>query len=874
MNLFDQIIAPLREKSGKKLIGFSIVVFLLITVIVFFGAFELGRNLELKAMGQYLGEVPRIVDSLTNELNMRSQVYKDDILTRAELGVKLYGEMDGLAEPEKLERVRSIVSAAGVSMIDGRRELLATTGHTCPDAVFSACIGKLEPRSAYSEIYPVLSENGEEPEKYDGRFFVLIPVPSDAKRSMVFEFTCETMLELTSSFSNWPNVFSHMLSGREGLAFAKTGDELAGYPLDGFTPEQTEKLFEELTAIFRNSDSFRNAEGKSPNKLIRLQGEHYLAALMHYPEQNTDILMARPLKNVIGTGLYSAITITAIIGLGMVLVQIYVFRRLSREKAWEEKGRTFRKRVRRMMAPGMLVMLVVTVLFTAMLLLLEGRTSSSFTAMTKRESVQNEINWQESQKDTIRGTYAELYRTRAQVLADYLTGHPESMTREGLRELNGIAGTEYLMIFDRSGQELVSSNSYTGFAVGANLSEEYRAVLLGYPYAVVGPAADPYTGRMQLGTAILMSDGQGNPEGFLLAVYSAEDLNAELRRMSYENTVSSFAVQEGHIAAAVSDEDGRFIAHTKAEMIGQKAADTLADITPGSSFEGYTEYKGESVYISAGAADGKTLLYMVPEGWDNYAQTVAVLMALVIVLILSLVYYPTASVLSARAIEEARKKLRAADRPGSPMKVFSDGYVIFLTILAIVALVSSFHGWWPSFVYVFGGQWSKGVHVFSLWAALFITAVTLCCAFLIRLVLRIAESRLSLKAKTITRLADSLISYIAGIFLIFCILDMFGVNTTALLASAGIITIAVGMGAQSMASDLLAGFFMMLEGSVHVGDYVRVAGITGHVTDMGIRTTEITDDDGNVVILNNSQVNGVLNMSRKKEEADTQITIT
>jgi small conductance mechanosensitive channel len=97
---------------------------------------------------------------------------------------------------------------------------------------------------------------------------------------------------------------------------------------------------------------------------------------------------------------------------------------------------------------------------------------------------------------------------------------------------------------------------------------------------------------------------------------------------------------------------------------------------------------------------------------------------------------------------------------------------------------------------------------------------------------------------------------------------MFGVNTTALLASAGVVSIAVGMGAQSMAADLLAGFFMMLEGSIHVGDHVNVSGITGYVTDMGIRTTEITDEDGNVVILNNSKVSPVCNMSRNHEQQE------
>jgi small conductance mechanosensitive channel len=93
---------------------------------------------------------------------------------------------------------------------------------------------------------------------------------------------------------------------------------------------------------------------------------------------------------------------------------------------------------------------------------------------------------------------------------------------------------------------------------------------------------------------------------------------------------------------------------------------------------------------------------------------------------------------------------------------------------------------------------------------------------------------------------------------------MLGVNTTALLASAGVISIAVGLGAQSMASDIIAGFFIILEDSIHVGDYVNAGGVTGKVTDMGIRTIEITDDEGDVVLITNSKVSPVRNMSKKK----------
>jgi small conductance mechanosensitive channel len=261
----------------------------------------------------------------------------------------------------------------------------------------------------------------------------------------------------------------------------------------------------------------------------------------------------------------------------------------------------------------------------------------------------------------------------------------------------------------------------------------------------------------------------------------------------------------------------------------------------------------------------------MPERWSFHMNGSSVLLILAVLLLPALLYFPNAAVLGARAIEEAEGKLGSpATRTGNPLMIFSDGYFVFLTLFAIVAWIASASGLWPAFDYVFNGRWSKGVNLFSLWAALFVLSVTLCVELLIRTALNRVESRLSLKSKTITRLAKSLVTYAVGIFLAFCILDMFGANTTALLASAGIISIAVGMGTQSFASDLLSGFFMMMEGNVHVGDHVSVAGITGHITDIGIRSTEITDEEGNVMILNNSQVSGVLNMSRKHERQEPE----
>lgn len=873
MSYFEQIKATLREKSGKKLIGFTVAVFLLTALIAFAAMLLIGGSIEMKLMDQYLREIPKIVDARTEELETRGRVYEDDALARGELGLKLFQAEDGLSDAEKLEKVRSAVFADSVSLTDGRGTVLATTGVVTPEERFRERLETLEARVPVLELYPIRSENGEETGKNDGKGFVMLPVAGNPKRNLVFEFSCEPMLDLYNTIGDWNSILERMLSGANAYAFVQTGSgSVTGYPMDGFTEAQKTQIYNTLSGVFRNEGRFLRVGNRNPCRFITLPNRSCFAVRMDYPEQDASILLAVPFKENLGNNLYSAVLISAIAGLGLVLFQIYAFRRTWKEALDAGDKDSFRKQARRLLWPGILIVVLVTGCVSAMTLLLEQRATVASIAITKREAVQHEIDWHKKQEDTIRESYADIYRTRAKVLADFLTAHPDYKTRADLRELSGLAQADYVMLFDKTGQELFSSNSFTGFSVGTNLSEEYRSVLMGYPSAVSEPAADPYTGQMQIGAAILMTDEEGLPDGFLLAVFSADALKTELENVNVENTVNSFAVQEGHIAALVDDEENRFLAHTEPEMIGLKAEDVLEKSALVSNFEGFAVYDGEGVYVSSHAFDGKSLMFIVPEKLDSEVKTISSLLILIMMLIQGLVFYPTASVLCVEAVKQAKEKqtLRLEEKTGSPMEVFANGYFIFFTLLAIVAWIVSSKGLWPPFLFVFRKQWSDGVHLFSLWAALFLLSVTLFVSLVIRIMLRMLERRLSLRAKTIIRLADSLISYLVGIFLTFNILSMFGVNTTALLASAGIISIAVGMGAQSMASDLLAGFFMMLEGSIHVGDHVVVSGIRGYVTDMGIRTTEITDEDGNVVILNNSHVSNVVNMTRKEEARDTE----
>ena len=121
----------------------------------------------------------------------------------------------------------------------------------------------------------------------------------------------------------------------------------------------------------------------------------------------------------------------------------------------------------------------------------------------------------------------------------------------------------------------------------------------------------------------------------------------------------------------------------------------------------------------------------------------------------------------------------------------------------------------------------------------------------------------SKRGKTIVKLINSFIKYLLAIVAFMLILSAWGVNTATLLASAGIISLVVGLGAQSLISDIIAGMFIVFEGEFEVGDIVIIDGWRGTVDEIGIRTTKVIDWQGNVKIVNNSQISSIINQSKE-----------
>lgn len=94
------------------------------------------------------------------------------------------------------------------------------------------------------------------------------------------------------------------------------------------------------------------------------------------------------------------------------------------------------------------------------------------------------------------------------------------------------------------------------------------------------------------------------------------------------------------------------------------------------------------------------------------------------------------------------------------------------------------------------------------------------------------------------------------------ILSEVGIDLKPLLAAAGFSGLAIGFGAQSLVKDVISGFFILLEDSISVGDVVEVAGVSGLVEEVKLRTITLRDLAGNVHIVPNGIVDRVKNMTK------------
>lgn len=179
-------------------------------------------------------------------------------------------------------------------------------------------------------------------------------------------------------------------------------------------------------------------------------------------------------------------------------------------------------------------------------------------------------------------------------------------------------------------------------------------------------------------------------------------------------------------------------------------------------------------------------------------------------------------------------------------------------------------------------NWAELMLEAGLWAAKFLLIIVM---FIIirsigrrvinRMFERAASHRKMSSGRIITlqKLVVNLFSYILIFIFAGIVFKQFGLEIGTLIAGAGVVGLAIGFGAQGLVSDVVTGFFILLEKQMEVGDYVTIGGVDGIVEEVGLRTTHIRAFDGTLSYMPNREISTIQNHSRGNMRALVDIGI-
>lgn len=179
--------------------------------------------------------------------------------------------------------------------------------------------------------------------------------------------------------------------------------------------------------------------------------------------------------------------------------------------------------------------------------------------------------------------------------------------------------------------------------------------------------------------------------------------------------------------------------------------------------------------------------------------------------------------------------------------------------------------WWqPHLVSLADWAITSGLRIVAILIVLWI-GTRLARAFIargVRLAVRTREESavhtlmVTKRQTTLIKLFQAVASVALLIVAIVMIFDELGIAIAPILASAGIVGVAVGFGAQSLVKDIISGAFIILESQFSVGDVVKVDDLAGGVEEINLRTIVLRGADGGVHIIPNGEISRVTGLTR------------
>lgn len=170
------------------------------------------------------------------------------------------------------------------------------------------------------------------------------------------------------------------------------------------------------------------------------------------------------------------------------------------------------------------------------------------------------------------------------------------------------------------------------------------------------------------------------------------------------------------------------------------------------------------------------------------------------------------------------------------------------------------------------GEWIK-VNTFNLIITIIIILAYIVLLFFLKFIVRGVKKKKNKRTYTVVKLIESILRYIIVLIVFFVILGIWGFNVTAALAGVGIVGLVIGLGAQDLIKDLIAGIGIVMDEQYDIDEVVEINGFKGKVVEIGLRTTRLVNFSGEIRIIRNGSITEVSNFSRTFSLASVVVSI-
>ena len=885
----------MKKNKTKIAIAFLLelvgAVLLALVVALFLDNSMCARQQE--ASKEKLTLVADMIDDMDETADTLTASFDQLNISKAETVALMARTMDAFEETDAyMEELREIIDVQNLLIIDRQGRVLCSASDAAKDY-------SLNRFNMLKQVFEAGTEDTAEPFSIEGdennRYY----------GAKIDEDTMVVVVRDTEVLQKKIEYGASLAETLDGVRVGQDGFVLAVSPLDYtflFHPD-TDKTG--TSAVAAGMDAELLADGVSA--YMTIDGETYYCTTGLIDSKY--IVCAVPESELISN---RNVTVGIVLAIYLLMVTIMIL--YAAFAAGEASAPTDRKEFRRYMSGKLLIIGVIGVavifVMTFFMESLFALSRQSVTNSHRMAETQETLTAEQEEKEYLNEQYNESYLEKARLLAEIVENTDNSvLTREYMQELADALQADSVSYLDMEGRTIASSNRFWSYELSKNeedQSYEFRRILDG---SIIELVQDPMMSDdgvfcQYIGTAI--QDENLKTVGLVQISVAANTLQTALANTDLGDVLADIKTGNNGFVFAINNETKVFDYYPDEELMGQSAESygfTETQLLPG--FNDFITIEGVNYYCLSSEYDGEILYIAVPLATlNNMSAPIAGVafgfsLAWMVLLLLFLTF--CISNTGAEAAEDTEfaesdvdlasgremitvdrgdgKKIRtrsilfrfstkdipweeqtAAQKIGSILEVVllaaSIAFVIMILLAdRIFAEDSIMH-------YILKGSWQKGFNIFAITQCVIICVSVIVISVLIRKILMLFADKLDAKGETICRLISNCIKFAVLIGLFYVCLAQLGVDTSVLLTSAGILSLVVGLGANSLIKDILAGLMIVFEGTFRVGDIVTIAGFRGTVVEIGIRTVKVKEGGGNIKVFNNSSVGDVLNMTK------------